>query len=376
MNADRWTGLLPVLLVAAAVCLTPALTSPTLQFGVRVPHTRTEADVIVDQRHRYYARTLLLAVGSVLVALFVGDPAWIAAALLPAQLVAGVGCYLLARRRVAAVKAAERWFDGVPQRVATDTRWRTEPERFPVAWAVPSVALVVATAVLGAVRYPRLPARIPVHFSLSGHADGWAGTTVWTAFGPVLAQLVCTVVIVGLLALVHRSRPDVDAADVAGSTRRYRVFLTRTGRVMLLLAVLADAALLVTALQVWQVWQPSGTGSLLVALLPVAGALGLVVTAVRMGQSGSRLPAASAPGGSGAEVRSDGGPQGVDNRDDDRFWKAGLFYVNRDDPALLVPKRFGVGWTINVGNPKSWVLVAVLVALLVGPTIAASVPGR
>ncbi len=30
------------------------------------------------------------------------------------------------------------------------------------------------------------------------------------------------------------------------------------------------------------------------------------------------------------------------NRDDDRFWKGGLIYVNRDDPAIMVANWFGV----------------------------------
>jgi uncharacterized membrane protein len=29
----------------------------------------------------------------------------------------------------------------------------------------------------------------------------------------------------------------------------------------------------------------------------------------------------------------------------------GLLYLNRDDPAVMVGSRFGVGWTFNLGNP-------------------------
>jgi len=38
-------------------------------------------------------------------------------------------------------------------------------------------------------------------------------------------------------------------------------------------------------------------------------------------------------------------------RDDDRYWYGGLFYNNPDDPAVFVPKRYGLGWTVNFGNP-------------------------
>ena len=48
------------------------------------------------------------------------------------------------------------------------------------------------------------------------------------------------------------------------------------------------------------------------------------------------------------------------DRTADAAWKLGMFYVNRQDPALLVEKRFGIGYTFNFGNPWSWVLVALL----------------
>ena len=53
-------------------------------------------------------------------------------------------------------------------------------------------------------------------------------------------------------------------------------------------------------------------------------------------------------------------------RDDDRYWYGGFFYNNPDDPALFVPKRFGLGWTMNFGHPRSkLVLIGLLVGMLV-----------
>ena len=38
-------------------------------------------------------------------------------------------------------------------------------------------------------------------------------------------------------------------------------------------------------------------------------------------------------------------------------WR-GIFYSNPDDPALLVPKRFGIGYTLNFGNPWAMAVLA------------------
>ncbi len=51
-------------------------------------------------------------------------------------------------------------------------------------------------------------------------------------------------------------------------------------------------------------------------------------------------------------------------RDDDRYWAGGVFYNNPDDPALFVPKRFGLGWTMNFGHPQARL---VLIGMLLLP---------
>ena len=49
-------------------------------------------------------------------------------------------------------------------------------------------------------------------------------------------------------------------------------------------------------------------------------------------------------------------------------WRGGIFYVDRDDPAVLVPKRSGLGYTFNLGNPLAVAMMLALVAvpLLIG----------
>jgi hypothetical protein len=92
------------------------------------------------------------------------------------------------------------------------------------------------------------------------------------------------------------------------------------------MAALADTSLLLTALPDWQVYRLSGIGRALPVLPFVAGVLLLAAVAARASQGGSRL---------NGNVRGLARSAGAD-RDDDRFWKAGLLYVNRDDPALGV----------------------------------------
>jgi uncharacterized membrane protein len=165
--------LLPVAMVGLFTCIVPALTAPTLQFGVRIPPQRVQAPVVRRQRRAYFWRTGAVAVAVTAAAVFVPPgSAWLTGALVLVPLAAGLGCYFLARERIIAVKEAEDWYGGLRQTIATDTAWRTDPERFPVLWLLPAVAVIAATVVVGVVRYPDLPDQLAVHFTASGTSTG------------------------------------------------------------------------------------------------------------------------------------------------------------------------------------------------------------
>jgi len=35
---------------------------------------------------------------------------------------------------------------------------------------------------------------------------------------------------------------------------------------------------------------------------------------------------------------------------DDRYWKWGIVYTNKNDLSLLLQKKYFVGWTVNLAN--------------------------
>jgi uncharacterized membrane protein len=223
----------------------------------------------------------------------------------------------------------------------------------------PAVALLAVTAGIGAWRYGDLPATLPTPNGLTVDAGRRSATTVSYAFATVTAQLLIILLIVLLAVAIPRARPELDAEQPAGSAARYRAHLASVLRLLLISAGCANASLLVASLQVWEILEPTLVVTL-VSYLPLAAA---VVTwaafAVRAGDAGHRLPAADGDSDESQYVQ----------RDDDRYWHlAGMIYLNRRDPAILVHRRAGMYWTLNLGNPVSWALIAAiaLVALLTG----------
>ena len=103
----------------------------------------------------------------------------------------------------------------------------------------------------------------------------------------------------------------------------------------------------------------NGIGGLAPAVqILIAGAVvALVAVLVAAGRSGSRVPSARA------------GVPGALRRDLEDCWKFRVFYYNPDDPAILVEKRYGIGYTLNFARPSAWVLLILILVCIIGPVI-------
>ncbi|UBU14367.1 DUF1648 domain-containing protein [Nonomuraea gerenzanensis] len=336
-----------VVLIGCVALITPALAQPTLPFGVRVPGDRAADPAVIAQRRAYVRLVLLAMVLSAPLAAAFGR-LWLAAF--------GMTCLALyhrAHRRIRAAKQAGRWLVGRRQGVTVDTSFRSDPVRMPWRWILPAVAITLATAALGWWRYDALPATLAHFHGVGVDPARRAPTTALAAFEPVLFQVAVTLALPALTVVLLRARPDLDAARPAGSARRYRVYLRGMARLSLLGAACVNFSLFIAALRLWEV---AAVGTAAAALPLAALVLGPLAWEWRAGQGGHRLPAL--PG----EEKED---SGLVQRDDDRHWfLAGTVYANRQDPAVVLHARFGQSWTLNLGHPVTWAVVAALAALV------------
>ena len=54
---------------------------------------------------------------------------------------------------------------------------------------------------------------------------------------------------------------------------------------------------------------------------------------------------------------------------EDAHWRRAGLYVNPQDPALFVPLRNGLGWTLNLGRPRALMFLLLFVAFGIGVPI-------
>jgi uncharacterized membrane protein len=338
-----------------------ALRPPGLPLSVRVPQTHANDAVIraAILRFRWGLVLAWVLTAAVTVALAVVDQTPLAT-VVPVLLYAALSILVLvlSRRVILRAKRTGNWFEGVPVRVSAQI---TPPAYHhpPVIWpALAVIVLAVATAVNVAL-YPTLPDPVPVHFNIAGEPDGRGAKSVWSVFGVLIigAAVVVLLTVLSVFAARYsaRTQSDDNAEQATLRTQVQRSMLTS-----LLSELSFVIALGISGIELAQRLLPG------VRSATAAGAIGLVVLVmVVIISSVTRARVQLRP----ANVRDGRSPR-PDAVDDDLHWKGGLFYVNRDDPSLVVPRRFGLGWTLNLGRPGG-VAVTILLLLAIAGGVTA-----
>ncbi len=169
---------------------------------------------------------------------------------------------------------------------------------------------------IGVISYPSMPEILAVHYGAKGVPDRLAAKSVGSAFSLVFVQIGVTAFAGGYRG-GHRPQP---ARHRPGAPDRLRAlatrYLTLGATAVLGLVAMIDLGMLGSSLLMW-----SGTVTSWAPLVVVFPILAGVVVAV-------------------------------------------VVLANRDDHALWVQRRFGLGWTLNFGNPRAAMLLAGVVALI------------
>ena len=336
MTIEYLLPTLPLLITAILFTFLPAWTRRTLFFSVTVPAnfraTPQAARILRAYRIQVWLWTLVtIPLAS---AAAYAESVWFLRLAVAMQTLGAVLAFALARK-----KARSHAVVPSTERVATLS---TESEGLPgglVTTIGPYIPLMLAALYLD-VNWDQVPAHFPVHWNLSGIPNGWADRTVWGVYGTIL--LGAAMVSISLLAAYGVLR---GAPRAAGDRVRRLNLVLLTATVWIMSATFSLFALL----PLFHGDNPSP------ALLGIPATALFVVTCFILW----RLVRAI----SHAEARPEVTPDGC--------WKLGIFYYNPRDPALMVEKRFGIGYTLNFGNRLSWAFLALLVAVPIGVIFAA-----
>jgi uncharacterized membrane protein len=362
MNAPSFPlpSLIMILMIGLLATISyamPRLTRPDIYFAVTVaPGFRDSAEgrAILG---RYRVELSIYGIAAIAVALsglWILQPSSVTliVAGLMLQPVGGFIAYYRARQRVrphAVAPAAVR-----------EAALTPHDARLPGGWTVQAgpFALLAAAAIWLGVHWTEIPDRFPVHWGMNGQPDRWATRSFIGVFLPLLMGAFFCALLGFFAHAIPRWSCVIRVGGAAGESERY------FRRTMVSIVVAAEYFMALVfawaGIQALSAVRTGPPGIVPILVLSLSFTVVATFLLIRAGQGGSRLAGAAAAAGAI--------PTG--DRTADRYWRLGLFYVNGDDPALFVEKRFGIGYTINWGHPGAWLLIGTLVVAAIVLAVA------
>ena len=332
MTSVSWVMMLIVTVHAILFHAMPRFSRPDILFAVTVPEAFVAgAGRTLVSRYRaivWSGPVAALAIGLLLPAPLWGSAlgGWLPISVVAGNMMVGLAAWLWAHRRARA--------HAVPPsgtRAASLVPRDTSLPGGALFAAGPFAILLVAALLVYSYRNPDGPDAIKPFRTL--------------AFGGVYVAWMLTIAV----SLSRWTRQVAVDGLAAAAEQRFR----RMNVLVLVLVGYAMAILLsATTLESIPGFGDALRGRVWFVLLPaMLFNFGVAFWMFRVGQGGLRAVTPAAR----QDVHGDATP--------DRAWKAGgLFYFNPQDPAIWVEKRVGLGYTLNIGNARAWLLIGMMLA--------------
>lgn len=338
-NIAQAAFLFSVLVLFGIFAWMPVTRGPRAFFGVRVERSYFDGDAKrVLLRYRLVLAAVFLAIVAIAAGLrpLVGEPA----VLVGAELALGAAAFLIYMRFAQAVRPHAS--AGGVTRFASSMRVRNARKR---AWLDAIVAaLAVLAFVVPVLAYDEMPLRIPIHWDVTGKADGWVDRNVAVIlFIPALGaylQFFLSVLRRDFAGAKMTLPADSTEAYLAAKEKYLQTNIDTLDWTRLTMAVtFCSIALLQTstAVERLRTMEPVSRVSMFVSLAAMLG--GITFFIVRMVRINARLQ---------RQTGNDYAQRTVDER---HWLHGGLTYANPEDPALVVEKLVGAGYTLNMAHP-------------------------
>lgn len=346
-----------VIFIPTALVLSfiPYLTRKSENFGVTILEDMYHRPIFQSMRRKYASIMILIGVLlSILMIIFAFQNSEFLEVIffsmsVAVYIVLGFVIYIPFHYKMKKLKQEEKWFENHPSILVVDTSFRSEKITYSNGWFLIPVVIIIMTVIVSFVLYDKIPYEVPTHTNITGKVTYNEKSPGILLFLP-LNQLFVIGIMVALNYFFIHAKQQVSAKNPKVSKQQNIIFRRRWSLFTIISSILLTV--MFTFMQMTMIFQQLLTYQDIVLLIVIAIILiGAIAISITTGQGGSR-------------VKIDNKQESHLNQlDDDRFWKLGQFYVNKNDPSFLVEKRFGIGWTVNIAHPIVWIVFIILIVL-------------
>jgi uncharacterized membrane protein len=328
----------------------PYLSTPDLQFGIRVPYNFSKQPEFLHLRRQYTILVALLqAIVLTIYVVFFSRIPGLFETFMPILIVPiGFFGYFRARRKTLRLRGHYKQSEHsggkiIAYMVRDPIRWA------PIWFVLPWIELSVFIAI-GVLYYPHIPNILATHYGAGGQPNRFSVKSYLTVFELLILVYLPSLILLEAFAMaVLRVLPNRNSRTPRKAGMQMRGFNKAMYQLFIIIACILGLSMFLDSAKEWGLL--SGL-PIIITTIPVIVIVPLVLLfTVRTGQTGWKLY----PGA----VEKPNEEQVVD---DDQYWTGGLVYHNKEDESLLVPKRYGLGYTFNFGKRFVWILIGIVIA--------------
>jgi uncharacterized membrane protein len=336
----------------------PFLTKETIIFGVRIPDEEIN-NPLVEQLKRNFKHNYLAAM--IPYSIMIGFPFYeyddksiLILGIILLVLLTGY-FYALYHHKMLIIKNSfvkkDDWKK--EQVIVVDTGFRAGKYLIPFAWFIPSLIIIIFCFLFIMLNYDKIPTTIPIKFNFDGNVIHFTTKTFFNVFMMPIISIINLLLFAGIYFVIKRAKQQTTSNYPEKSKLQDRKVSYLWSGYIVILAFILSAFFVIISLKIDQLINLSGELFTIINIaVPNIALFGAIILAIKTGQSGSRLKFNTVETASNYNIA-----------DDNSYWKLGMFYYNPDDPAFMVPKRIGIGWTLNFGHPISFIILIAVIAV-------------
>jgi len=339
--------------VGVLEALTPFVSRKTTVFGVSIPEP-----FVQHQQLQTFKKHYSMLVSSIAIAFLLGQMLLLLTSiqeetivllsfiLLYVMLLLSAALYMFYHIKTKKLKKQENWEAHVKTVYVMDLSIRDRDEVLsPTFFALP-IIITLALITFTYMNYNAIPDVFATHWNAAGEVDGWTEKT-WLSVIVMPLILLGTQISFFIMSFGMKSaKIQLSAQAKEASAKRELTqrkysswYLAAINYSMTILLVVLHYTTVILKDQTAPYFFPLFTVFMIVSLG------GLILYIWKLSKSNEHFDDLHTNETATA---------------DDRYWKWGVVYINKNDPSLLVQKKHGVGWTVNLANKWSYIIILVI----------------
>lgn len=337
----------------------PVLGRKEVLFGVRIPEAAQRSNSAKGIRKIYYILIICFSLPITLFLAYVSfkNTAFIALSILCFTFISYIiffYCHNLAAKYKMTIKSSNKEVTTID---LAFSKTRASKALISPWWFLIPFAIIIVNLIISYAYYPSIPNTIVKHYNASGIADIFVKKSPKVIFNMPLVMLILTVIMFVSYKVIGWSKQQLSSNNPEESLKKNKRFRHMWSLFFLIMSIFLNLLMTFINFLTLGLIKINHTGIVLVPMIiSIVIILLTILLSFYTGQGGSRI-----------KVKEPSKTLPSSERNDDKFWKLGLFYFNKEDPSIFIEKRFGVGWTVNFGRPFTLIIILLIFILILCP---------